>query len=204
MRIGIDLDNTIACYDGVFHAAALELGLVPEALAPDKTSVRDHLRETGCEDAWTRLQGHVYGARMNLVSCYPGCLDFMRRAAQDGHGVFVISHKTRHPYRGPRHDLHAAALGFLARHRIPAEHAFFEPTQDDKRARIAAQGCDVFIDDLPEFLADCPPSLVAHPILFDPQGRPPGAAWRGHRFQAFADWPAIEAALLGPASRHAA
>ncbi len=203
MRIGIDFDNTIACYDGVFHAAALELGLVPEVLTPDKTSVRDHLRETGREDAWTWLQGHVYGARMDLVTCYPGCRAFMRRAVQDGHGVFVISHKTRHPYRGPRHDLHAAARGFLTRHCIPAERVFFEPTDDDKRSRIAAQGCDAFIDDLPEFLVDCPPSLVARPILFDPQGRHPGAAQRVDRFKAFADWPAIEAALLGPVGCHA-
>ena len=29
MRIGIDFDNTIACYDGVFHAAALETGSDP-------------------------------------------------------------------------------------------------------------------------------------------------------------------------------
>jgi hypothetical protein len=34
MRIGLDFDNTIACYDGVFHAAALERGLIPEALLP--------------------------------------------------------------------------------------------------------------------------------------------------------------------------
>ncbi len=204
MRIGIDFDNTIACYDNVFHAAALEVGLVPEALARDKTSVRDYLRETGREDAWTWLQGHVYGARMDLVSCYPGCRAFLRHAAQDGHQVFVISHKTRHPYRGPYHDLHAAARGFLARHAIPTEGAFFEPTQDDKRARITAQGCDVFIDDLPEFLAGCPPAVVARPILFDPQGHHPGGVWRDRRFKAFADWSTIEATLLGPASRHAA
>src|SRR6185437_11131914 len=40
MRIGIDFDNTIACYDGVFHAAALERGLIPKDLARDKNSVR--------------------------------------------------------------------------------------------------------------------------------------------------------------------
>lgn len=28
MRIGVDLDNTIICYDALFHALALELSLI--------------------------------------------------------------------------------------------------------------------------------------------------------------------------------
>ena len=33
MRIGVDFDNTLVCYDGVFHRAALERGLIPSDLA---------------------------------------------------------------------------------------------------------------------------------------------------------------------------
>jgi len=29
MRIGVDFDNTVICYDKVFHAAAVEKGLIP-------------------------------------------------------------------------------------------------------------------------------------------------------------------------------
>jgi len=50
MRIGIDFDNTIACYDGVFHAAALERGLIPSELGRDKNSVRDYLNGAGRND----------------------------------------------------------------------------------------------------------------------------------------------------------
>src|SRR5919199_793522 len=144
MRIGIDFDNTIACYDGVFHCAAAERGLVPADLAADKASVRNHLRAAGREDAWTELQGYVYGARMDLAACYPGALAFIRRARRDGHAVFVISHKTRHPYRGPQYDLHAAAAAFLEREGLfdesgiglPREACHFEPTPGAKHPRI--------------------------------------------------------------------
>ena len=79
MRIGIDFDNTIACYDGVFHQAALERGLIPADLGRDKNTVRDHLNGSGRKDDFTELQGYVYGARMELVSPYPGFAEFMRR-----------------------------------------------------------------------------------------------------------------------------
>src|SRR6266404_4116929 len=68
MRIGIDFDNTIACYDGVFHAAALERGLIPADIGRDKNSVRDHLNGAGRNDDFTELQGYVYGGRMDKVA----------------------------------------------------------------------------------------------------------------------------------------
>src|SRR5258705_747105 len=134
MRIGIDFDNTIACYDGVFHHAAVERGLVPKDLPTDKTSVRNHLRGIGREDDWTELQGHIYGARMDLVACYPGVIEFLHRAKALGHTVLVVSHKTRYPYIGPSHDLHAAAIAFLemqglfdvADGALTREHCFLE------------------------------------------------------------------------------
>src|ERR1700742_4998758 len=113
MRIGIDFDNTIACYDGVFHAAALERCLIPPDLGRDKNSVRDHLNGSGRKDDFTELQGYVYGDRMYLVSPYPGFGAFVAASRKAGHDLFVVSHKTKHPILGPQHDMHAAARGFL-------------------------------------------------------------------------------------------
>src|ERR1700722_5900012 len=138
MRIGIDFDNTIACYDGVFHAAALERGLIPPNLGRDKNSVRDHLNGAGHKDDFTELQGYVYGARMELVRPYPGFVEFVAAARKAGHELFIVSHKTRHPILGPKHDMHAAARGFLT-HRgfmgagagqIAPDHVFFELTTE--------------------------------------------------------------------------
>src|ERR1700758_4502478 len=176
MRIGIDFDNTIARYDGVFHAAALERGLIPANLASDKNAVRDYLNSNGRADEFTELQGYVYGTRMDLASPSPGLAEFVATARKAGHDLFIVSHKTRHPILGQRHDLHAAARGFLverglvgADHRqIDPDNVSFELTKEAKIARIAMLGCEAFIDDLPELFAspDFPGS--ARRILFDP------------------------------------
>jgi hypothetical protein len=176
MRIGIDFDNTIACYDGVFHAAALERGLIPANLASDKNAVRDFLNSDGRADEFTELQGYVYGARMELASPYPGFGEFVASARQAGHDLFIVSHKTRHPILGPKHDLHAAARGFLVERglvgaghgQIDPANVFFELTKEAKVARIAALGCEAFIDDLPEIFASPDFPGTARRILFDP------------------------------------
>jgi hypothetical protein len=195
VRIGIDFDNTIACYDGVFHAAAVARGLIPAEIPTDKTSVRNHLRASGREPDWTELQGYVYGARMDLVSPYPGVTAFIAAARAAGHAVVIVSHKTRTPFAGPAYDLHAAARGFLAAHGIDVP-AHFELTLAAKLARIGALACDVFIDDLPELLAEPAFPAATRPILFDPDGHAPDGAWKGHRFERHADWAGIRAALL--------
>jgi hypothetical protein len=176
MRIGIDFDNTIACYEGVFHAAALERGLIPANLGRDKNVVRDYLNGNGCADDFTELQGHVYGARMELAALYPGFAEFVATARQAGHDLFIVSHKTQHPIRGQRHDLHAAARGFLnarslvggASEQIDPADVFFELTKEAKVARVAALGCEVFIDDLPEIFVSPDFPALARRILFDP------------------------------------
>ncbi len=179
MRIGIDFDNTIACYDGVFHAAALERGLIPADLGRDKNSVRDHLNGSGRKDDFTELQGYVYGARMDLVSPYPGFAEFISAARRAGHDLFIVSHKTRHPILGPKHDMHAAARGFLTdrglmgqgAEQIAPDQVFFELTKDEKVARARALCCEVFIDDLPEILAMSGFPDGMRKLLFDPEGQ---------------------------------
>jgi hypothetical protein len=174
MRIGIDFDNTIACYDGVFHTAALERGLIPATLARDKNSVRDHLNAAGHADAFTELQGHVYGARMELAAPYPGFAGFVASARKAGHDLFIVSHKTRVPILGAKHDLHAAAREFLLARALIGEgqidpaNVFFELTKEAKAERIARLNCDVFIDDLPEIFALPDFPRATRPLLFDP------------------------------------
>ena len=202
MRIGIDFDNTIVSYDGVFHAAALERGLIPTHLSRDKNSVRDYLNGDGRADAFTELQGYVYGTRMELAAPYPGFADFVATAGKAGHELFVVSHKTRTPIRGPQHDLHAAARGFLAAHglvglgsdRIDPGNVFFALTKEDKVARAALLRCDVFIDDLPEIFA-----LPGFPagmrcILFDPEAQFAAAAREG-KLRLCSSWTEISAEL---------
>jgi phosphoglycolate phosphatase-like HAD superfamily hydrolase len=201
MRIGIDFDNTIACYEGVFHAAALERGLIPAGLARDKNSVRDHLNGSGRKDDFTELQGYVYGARMDLVSPFPGFAEFIGVAKRAGHELFIVSHKTRHPITGPKHDMHAAARGFLVDRgligqgaaRIAPDRVFFELTKEEKVARAADLRINMFIDDLPEILAMPGFPLGMRKILFDPDAQFVGHAEGSSNLDRRSSWAAISA-----------
>ena len=203
MRIGIDFDNTIACYDGVFHAAALERGLIPADIGRDKNSVRDHLNGAGRVDDFTELQGYIYGARMDLVAPYPGFAEFIAAARKAGHELFIVSHKTRHPILGPKHDMHAAARGFLAARGLVGDQAsqidparvFFELTKEDKVARAAALHCEVFVDDLPEILAMPGFPDGMRRILFDPENQFENSRDPARHFVRSASWAAITADL---------
>lgn len=198
MRLGIDFDNTIVCYNGVFHAMAVRRGLIPPEVGTGKDEVRDYLRAVGREDDWTELQGEVYGAGMGLAQPWPGVIAFFRTAVTRGIPVFIVSHKTRHPFRGPRYDLHASARDWLVGHGffddvgLVPEAVSFELTKQDKLARIATLGCSHFVDDLPEFLEEPGfPSGVTR-ILFDP-----AAAHRGNANHVRREtWAAIAADLL--------
>jgi hypothetical protein len=176
MRIGVDFDNTIVCYDALFQRVARETGAVPEEIPANKSEVRNHLRRTGREELWTELQGLVYGPRIIEATPYPGVKDFFMACRKAARPVRIISHKTRHPFLGVRHDLHAAALRWLEKHEffdpegigLTRDDVFLELTKEAKLERIAQTGCTHFIDDLPEFLGETgfPPRVER--ILFDP------------------------------------
>ena len=144
MRIGIDFDNTIVDYEGAFHAAAMERGLVTADLPKTKNSVRDFLNSAGRKDDFTALQGYVYGTRMNLAKVYPGFREFVAIARASRNDVFIVSHKTRFPLLGPKYDMHEAARVFLAGHMLSADDAvpatkhFF---RGDQRGENQPRGC---------------------------------------------------------------
>jgi thiamine kinase-like enzyme len=200
MILGVDFDNTIVCYDGIFHRVALERGLIPAGLPQDKTTVRNHLRQTGREPDWTEMQGLVYGPRLMDAQAYPGVLEFFSTAIRQGIEVRIISHKTRHPFLGEPHDLHAAAWdwlesrGFFDPDRIGMrrDQVFLELTKESKHQRIGSLGCTHFIDDLPEFLLDPGFPEGVERIHFDPYG----TATPGTGLRSAQSWPQIHSELL--------
>ncbi len=176
--IGIDFDNTIICYDQVFHKIALDAGLIPHDLPVGKNFIRNHLREEGKEDLWTEMQGLVYGDKIVEAESYPGIDDFLGYCKLKNISTCIVSHKTKYPYRGPKYDLHEAGhrwlqlKGFLDDGRAGkfSRQVYFELTKEEKIQRIASLKCTHFIDDLPEILlADGIPGTVTK-ILFDPSG----------------------------------
>ena len=200
VRIGVDFDNTVVCYDGVFRTVGVSSGILRADAPATKGAIRDSLREAGREDDWTRLQGEVYGPGMARATAFSGALEFFERCRREGVDVAIVSHRTRHPYLGERRDLHEAArdwcgqVGLAAL--LPADRIFFEETKQAKLTRIAALGFTHFVDDLPEFLAEPDFPDDTQRILFDPHGSPaarslPPGVW------SVRSWAQLEAALLG-------
>jgi hypothetical protein len=178
MLIGVDFDNTIVCYDDLFRIVALERGLIPREILASKLAVRDYLRGIGKEDLWIELQGYVYGTRMSQARPFPGVTEFFARCRSRDIPIFIVSHRSRFPYRGDTHDLHQAARDWLVALKfhdaagigLPAQRVHFELTGRDKENRIRELGCTHFIDDLPEFLAELSEPVDIQKILFDPNG----------------------------------
>jgi len=174
--VGLDFDNTISCYDGVFYQMALERNFIPESVGVMKNEVRDHLRAMGQEDVWTELQGIVYTEGMCQVRPYPGVLDFIRRCRQSGTSIVLVSHKTRYPYIGERRDMHEAAWNWLVEHQFVGEDRlaeadiYFEISQNLKIERIKSCQCNAFIDDLSEFLQKPSFPVETKRVLFSPNG----------------------------------
>ncbi|MEW6303821.1 MAG: haloacid dehalogenase-like hydrolase [Verrucomicrobiota bacterium] len=199
MRLGVDFDNTIVCYDSLFHRVCRERGLIPAEIPVNKTDVRNYLRKVGREDDWTEMQGYVYGARMIEADAYPGVTDFFRACKDASIEICIISHKTLHPFRGEPYNLHEAALGWLElngffdtkRLGLPRDRVFFELTKQEKLQRIARVNCTHFIDDLPEFLADAEFPAQTQRVLFDPN-----ELYRDAAFTRVASWAEATKLLL--------
>lgn len=198
MRIGIDFDNTLVCYDDAFIRVGAQESLLPAGFpGKNKTDVRHYVRqlENG-EYQWQRLQGLVYGRLIMEAKLFDGVADFFTRAtAVHGVELYIVSHKTELAHHDPlQTNLRDAAMGFLEAHgffgklRLPRAHVFFNTTREEKIARIAALRCDAFIDDLPEVLTDpdFPPGCER--LLFSETGQ--------ENLAYFADWAAITRHLL--------
>jgi hypothetical protein len=171
MLIGIDLDNTIVCYDGVFERLASELELPGHVASAGKQAIRDYLRQQDREDEWTLMQGKAYGSRMSVAVPFEGVMDFMTGARDRAHELRIVSHRTKQPFLGDPVDLHAAAQEWLRDRGIDRlASVFLEETAADKAARITALGCDVFIDDLPEFLGRPDFPAKTRKLHFSPSG----------------------------------
>ena len=205
MRIGIDFDNTLACYDQVFTRLAQEWGHIGLDERVTKQDIRRLTRQKrNGELLWQRLQGEVYGLRMQEAEQFLGEDQFLRRcAATSGIQIFIVSHKTEFGHFDESHtNLRDAARlwmrdkGFfdLAKYAIPESHLFFETTQQGKVARIASLQCDVFIDDLVEFFSTPSFPPTTKKILFS---KADSYESTGHVDYICACWSEVEAVVFG-------
>lgn len=179
MRLGIDFDNTIICYDHIFSDLAKSWEFIPIDERISKQTLRDKLRLLADgELAWQRLQGKVYGELINLAEVFPGFKEFIAQChAKKDIEVFIVSHKTEFGHFDENQvNLRDAARswmrmqGFFEKglYYIPERNVFFETTRAEKIKRIQSLQCTHFIDDLVEVLnSPLFPDTVER-ILFQP------------------------------------
>jgi hypothetical protein len=183
MRIGLDFDNTIVCYEEAIKILAEKIFELPPEVVRTKLGVRNFLRSTGREKEWTAFQGELYGPGMSFAKPFDGAIATMQMLEDKGHSLVIVSHRSHRPYAGRPHDLHAAALEWVSQHLQTAglftnrslngsnsDCAHFLETKDKKLAKIAEVDCDLFLDDLPEIILSpkFPASTIG--ILFDSAG----------------------------------
>jgi len=157
--IGIDLDNTIACYDEGFLALARDMGFVSKDFRGGKKAVRDAVRAgAGGDIAWQQLQARLYGRDIGRARLAQGMDVLLERARARSVPVAVVSHKTQFSPFDAGTDLRRAAKGWMERNGlfdpqgmgVRPENVFFEATREAKIDRIRSVGCTHFIDDLGE------------------------------------------------------
>ena len=174
MRVGIDFDNTIVNYDGVFHSVAITEGLIPPHIGNKKSDVQAYLHAKGKHDEFTWLQGLVYGKRIGLASVYDGFRDFLSFCHSNHVKVFVVSHKSKYPIIGKKYNLHTCALRFLQDNNLfddgmlNEQNVFLEETLNGKIEKACDLNLDFFVDDLVKIVENDRLSSNTNTILFDP------------------------------------
>jgi len=193
MRIGLDFDNTIVCYDEAIIRLAEKIFDLPKELALTKTGLRDYLRRQGREPDWTSFQGELYGPGMKFAQPYNGCIEAINKLLRDGHTFFIISHRSKHPYGGQNYDMHAHARNWIntvlySRIRTwvleeSHENTFFMETKQDKLQKIKELRIDYFLDDLPEMVDEAKKFVSGKSILFDPNN-----VWHSYKGAKATSW----------------
>ena len=172
-NIGIDFDNTLVNYDTSFYELALEKGLICSDLQKSKNAVRNSLREQDKDNEFTLLQGEIYGPRILESKPAHSAIKTIKKIQECGFNVFIVSHKTRYPYKGPKFDLHESARKWLDYYsflsfdgaNIAEDKIFFNTSKIEKIDKVHNLKCDFFIDDLPEILDLIMPDIKK--ILFN-------------------------------------
>ena len=160
MRVGLDFDNTLACYHEVFGYVARDQGLVSQDWQEGKSQIRVDLQSRlNGEEQWQRLQGQVYGKYMHRAQLFPEVANFLLRLKRCNDEVFIVSHKTEFGhYDIEKVSLRREAINWMSSKGffdeeglgLKREHIFFANTREEKVKKIAELKCDVFIDDLRE------------------------------------------------------
>jgi hypothetical protein len=157
--IGVDFDNTIACYDEVFSKVSKLLNFL-NSNDFSKSEIKSKLLKIkGGEKNWQVLQGKVYGKYMYQAKVFHGLYEFLLLAKLRGDQVYIVSHKSEFGhFDEEKISLPNEAMKWLIKTKIieseyspiSRSEVFFCSTREKKIQKIIDLNCDIFIDDLEE------------------------------------------------------
>ena len=198
LNIGFDFDNTIVCYDGAIEVLSKEIVDLPDGKKRTKLNVREQLRREGREHEWTEFQGILYGPGICKAKPFDGVVETMKKLIDQGHHLYIVSHKTKFPYSGRKHDLHAYAKqwvemqlckeGLFPSKNKYREEIFFIESLDGKVKKIADLGLDIFIDDLQSVIEHEHFPLKTLGVLFAPDTHREYNFKKGKRYPRVDKW----------------
>ena len=175
MIIGFDLDNTLIEYDDAFHLEAIKRGYGGKGVVHKKKEIRNYFNSIGKPEIFTEIQAEVYGICIKRINICPILNMILHELKKNKHKIYVVSHKTKYPYKGPKYDLRLEATNWIEKEisykgdrSIQKDNIYFESTKKDKVNRIKALGIEVYIDDLVEILNDLDKCIAG--ILYSPNG----------------------------------
>jgi len=181
LNIGIDLDNTIINYQGLFAQAACAQGWSNDA-TQSKDAIKHHLLNTdGNDQRWRVLQTQVYAHLIASAKPFDGLIPFCQAVRQQGDRIYIVSHKTPVSNLDACTNLITPAKAWLQQQPIDPDGLFFCATREAKIRQIAQLNCTLFIDDLSLILADKTFPKHTYPLLFAPHTShsplPQAASW---------------------------
>ena len=135
MRLGLDLDGCVFCWD---RGARLALQMYRGSDIPVRESLCWDEIEQQCEPAdWRWTWGEGVRRGYELAPVYPGVVESLHRMQKRGLDIVVITHRPRTVA-----DVTLRRLGELGLWAIEVHHM-----QDGDKSDIV---CDVYVDDKPE------------------------------------------------------
>ena len=175
IRLGIDFDNTITNYDGVFSKVAVSENMISKDTSHafnTKVDVKNYLININEEEKWTELQGLVYGKYIKFAKPQKNLIQTIKLLTEADIFLCIVSHRTKFPFIGEKTNLHDAARQWLNENLfqlISDTNIYFEESIENKVKRANSLNLDFFVDDLPKILLNEKLSQNITKILYKPE-----------------------------------
>ena len=156
LKIGVDLDNTIATFDELILKICTDLHIDVPICCRTKASISRYLKDSGKNKEWTDIQAAIYGPKMHEAKVAAGFPKFVETAIAKNCTLTLISNRSFYAAHDfdKKYNLHESAKNWINTH-LPNifNHTHFEPSASEK-IRIASElKFDFFIDDLDEMVS---------------------------------------------------